>query len=129
MVGMVIWSVLLALVAGVWASRHLAINRARREFPPLTADTFPDPVPDPPRVSVLIAAKDEEANIEDCLRSVAWADEAVVVDACSEDSTVEIARRYADKVFVRPWPGYGHLVKNDELMHLMHKHIDLLYHQ
>jgi len=58
-------------------------------------------------VSVVIITKNEEANIEDCLRSVAWADEIVVVDACSEDRTVEIAREHRAKVFVRPWAGYG----------------------
>jgi len=94
MVGMVIWSVLLALVAGVWASRHRAINRARRNFPPLTANTFPSPVSDPPRVSVLIAAKDEEANIEAAVRTLLDQDypnfELIVVNDRSSDRTGEI---------------------------------------
>lgn len=58
-------------------------------------------------LSAVIITKNEERNIAACLDSVRWADELVVVDACSEDRTVEIARRYTDRVFVRPWAGYG----------------------
>lgn len=43
------------------------------------------------KISVVIAAKDEEAHIAACLESVQWADEIVVVNDCSTDRTVEIA--------------------------------------
>jgi glycosyltransferase involved in cell wall biosynthesis len=42
-----------------------------------------------------------------CLESVAWADEIVVVDAESQDKTVQIAREFTDQVVVRPWPGFA----------------------
>ena len=42
-------------------------------------------------VSVIIPAKNEEANIEACLRSVEWADEVFVVDSQSIDRTASIA--------------------------------------
>ena len=58
-------------------------------------------------VAAVVITKDEEANIAACLESVRWADETIVVDAESRDRTVEIARRYTSRVFVRPWPGYG----------------------
>lgn len=58
-------------------------------------------------VSVVVITKNEEHNIEECLESVRWADEIVVIDAESTDRTVEIAQKYTDKVFVRPWPGFG----------------------
>ena len=58
-------------------------------------------------IAAVVITKDEERNIADCLASVVWVDEIVVVDACSTDRTVELARRFTDKVFVRPWPGYG----------------------
>ena len=58
-------------------------------------------------IAAVVITKDEERNIADCLASVAWVDEIVVVDACSTDRTVELARRFTDKIFVRPWPGYG----------------------
>ena len=57
-------------------------------------------------VSVTIITRNEAANIAAALESVRWADDIVVVDSESTDGTVEIARRYTDKVFVRPWPGY-----------------------
>ncbi len=59
-------------------------------------------------LSVILIAKDEEASIARALRSVAWADEIVVVDSGSTDRTVEIAREQGAKVVVTPdWPGFG----------------------
>jgi len=59
-------------------------------------------------LSVTIIAQDEADRIEPCLQSVAnWADEIIVLDSGSSDNTVEIARRYTDKVFETDWPGYG----------------------
>ncbi|MBI3808160.1 MAG: glycosyltransferase family 2 protein, partial [Nitrospirae bacterium] len=51
--------------------------------------------------------KDEERNMAACLESLTWADEIVVVDAYSTDRTVEAAKQYTDRVFVRAWPGFG----------------------
>ena len=59
-------------------------------------------------VSVILIAKDEQASIGRVLRSVAWADEIVVVDSGSTDRTVEIARELGAKVTVTDdWPGFG----------------------
>jgi len=58
-------------------------------------------------VSVVIIAKNEAERIDDCLASVAWADEIIVVDSGSTDATCDIARRYTDKVYTLPWRGYG----------------------
>lgn len=59
-------------------------------------------------LSVILIAKNEEDRIERCLRSVApLADEIIVLDSGSTDRTVEIARRFTDKVFETDWPGYG----------------------
>ena len=55
----------------------------------------------------VIITKNEEANIHDCLASVAWISERVVVDAESTDRTVELARAAGARVLVRPWPGFG----------------------
>jgi glycosyltransferase involved in cell wall biosynthesis len=59
-----------------------------------------------PTLSVTIITKNEAADIGDALASVAWADEIVVVDSESDDETVAIAKRFTDRVVVRPWPGY-----------------------
>lgn len=77
------------------------------------------------KISVTIITKNEEENIEDCLRSVSWADEIVVVDSESTDRTLEIARNYTDKVVKRKWEGYAdqktfalELTKNDWVLSL-----------
>jgi glycosyltransferase involved in cell wall biosynthesis len=59
------------------------------------------------KLSVTIITKNEAAHVKAALDSVAWADERIVVDACSTDATVDIARQLADRVVVREWPGYG----------------------
>ena len=58
-------------------------------------------------VSVVMVTKDEERNIEDALRSAAGAQEIVVVDSFSADGTVEICRRYTDRIFQHEWLGYA----------------------
>lgn len=59
------------------------------------------------KISVIIITKNEEINIEDCLRSVQWADEIIIVDSGSNDKTIEIARIYTNKIFLREWEGYS----------------------
>lgn len=49
---------------------------------------------------------DEEDNIRECLESLAWVKEIVVVDSGSRDRTIQICRAYTDKVFINPWPGH-----------------------
>ena len=56
------------------------------------------------RVSVCVIMRNEEMNIERCLRSVAGAvDEIVVVDTGSTDASVQIARRFTDQVYFYEW--------------------------
>ena len=59
-----------------------------------------------PPVTATVITKNEADAIADALTSLAWADEIVVVDAESTDDTVAIARRFTDRVYVRPWNGY-----------------------
>jgi len=58
-------------------------------------------------IAAVVITKDEERNIAACLASLRWVDEMIVVDACSSDRTVGIAKAFTDRIFVRPWPGYG----------------------
>jgi glycosyltransferase involved in cell wall biosynthesis len=60
-----------------------------------------------PRLSVVVVTLNEEDRLRACLESVAWADELIVVDAESQDKTVQIARDFTDRVIVRPWPGFA----------------------
>jgi glycosyltransferase involved in cell wall biosynthesis len=95
--GWIIWTGLLCLVAGVWASRHLTISRAIRADRPLRGDSYGPDGSDAPRVSVLIAAKDEEDNIERAVRTMLDQDypnfELIVINDRSEDRTAEILER------------------------------------
>ncbi len=54
-----------------------------------------------------IIAYNEEKNIEKTLKSVSFCDEIVVVDSGSSDNTVQIAKKYTDKVYYQEWLGYG----------------------
>lgn len=59
-------------------------------------------------VSVLILARNEEASIGACLRSVAFARDIVVVDSGSADRTREVALELGARVVETEWPGdYG----------------------
>lgn len=61
-----------------------------------------------PRVSVLILARDEAANLPACLQAAAWADEViVVVDRASRDHTEAIAKRGADLVAIRTFDDFA----------------------
>lgn len=54
------------------------------------------------KLSVVISAFNEEKKIRECLESVLWADEMILVNSSSTDKTAEIARRYTTKIFTRP---------------------------
>jgi len=59
-----------------------------------------------PGLSCMIICQNEKAQIRDCLESVRWCDEIVVIDAFSVDGTDAICREYTDCVIQRPWPGH-----------------------
>lgn len=59
------------------------------------------------KISVIIITKNEEENIEDCLNSIKWADEVIVVDSGSKDKTIEIAKNFTDKIFEKRWEGFS----------------------
>ncbi len=59
-----------------------------------------------PKISAAIIAMNEERKIGDCLKSLAWADETVVVDSHSADRTRELAAAAGAKVIERDWPGH-----------------------
>jgi len=60
------------------------------------------------RLSTCILCKNEQERLGNCLASVAFADEIVVLDSGSTDDTLDIARRFTEKVFTSDdWPGFG----------------------
>jgi glycosyltransferase involved in cell wall biosynthesis len=58
-------------------------------------------------VSVVIAVKNEELNIEDALGSVSRFSEIIIVDDFSTDSTISIARKYTNNIYQIKWQGYA----------------------
>ena len=54
-------------------------------------------------VTVFIEVFNEEARIESCLKSFAWADELIVFDKHSTDRTREIAQKYATEIILVPY--------------------------
>ncbi|ELY6087718.1 glycosyltransferase family 2 protein [Cronobacter sakazakii] len=60
------------------------------------------------RLSVVMIAKNAASLLPDCLASVSWADEIVVLDSGSSDDTVAVATAAGAKVFIEnDWQGYG----------------------
>jgi glycosyltransferase involved in cell wall biosynthesis len=51
------------------------------------------------KISVIVLTKNEEEVIANCLNSVSFCDEVVVIDSMSTDKTVEIAKRMNAKVY------------------------------
>lgn len=60
------------------------------------------------RLSVVMISKNAADIIGECLDSVQWADEIIVLDSGSQDDTCHIATEKGAKVFVNSeWPGFG----------------------
>jgi glycosyltransferase involved in cell wall biosynthesis len=68
-------------------------------------------------LSVIIITKNEALNIRECIESVKWADEIIVVDSGSTDDTVSICREFTQHVYVHDWPGFG-IQKNRALSYV-----------
>jgi glycosyltransferase involved in cell wall biosynthesis len=66
-----------------------------------------DPAPGSVPVSVVVLTRNEEPNIRRCLSSLAWAEQVVVVDSGSTDSTVPIASSLGAEVVTQPWLGFS----------------------
>jgi glycosyltransferase involved in cell wall biosynthesis len=58
-------------------------------------------------VSALILTLDEEINIGDCLDSLSWCDDVVVLDSRSSDATVSIAEGKGARVFTRQFDNWS----------------------
>ena len=67
------------------------------------AETQPAPRPS---LSACIVTLDEEDRLGDCLASLRWCDEIVVIDSHSTDRTREIAAAAGARVIERDWPGH-----------------------
>jgi len=59
------------------------------------------------KLSVAIITKNEEENLPECLKSVSFSDDIVVVDSGSTDKTIDIAKDFGCRVFIEDWKGFG----------------------
>lgn len=63
-------------------------------------------------VSAVINTLNEEGNIADCIKSLQWTDEVIVVDQFSDDKTSEIARSLGAKVYTHKRTGFVEPARN-----------------
>ena len=58
-------------------------------------------------ISVLILTKNEQKDLPECLRSVAWSDDIIVYDSLSTDDTVGVAERFGARVVSRQFDNWS----------------------
>ena len=89
----------IAMTGLVWTSRHLMVNKERRTGFMLTEDYLAGPVKNPEMISMMVAAKDEEACIGACVSSLLKQDypnfEVIVCNDRSTDRTRQIVEDIA----------------------------------
>lgn len=61
----------------------------------------------PKKISAVIITRNEQHNIERCLKSLDWVDEIVVLDSGSTDKTKSICRQRGCRVITAPWINFG----------------------
>ena len=59
------------------------------------------------RLSAIVITKNEAANIGECLDSLAFCDERIVIDSGSSDRTLMIAKEKGARVGFHEWSGFG----------------------
>ncbi len=61
------------------------------------------------KLSVIIITKNEQDLIRDCLQSISWANEIIIVDSGSHDNTLDICREYTQHILTNSdWQGFGY---------------------
>jgi len=58
-------------------------------------------------ISVVTMTRNSATKIRDCLDSVNWSDDIVIVDDFSTDNTLEVVKEYTDSIYQRKWENEG----------------------
>lgn len=89
------------LVAAQWLARLIMLKVEFNRRKVLSSESYPGQPDTLPSLSMLVAAKDEEDNIESCIRSLLMQDypnlEVIAIDDRSSDQTPKILKRLADE--------------------------------
>jgi chlorobactene glucosyltransferase len=92
-----LWFGLAGVIGLVWIARVFVVAWMVRRRRVLDSHSYDGPPADPPRISVIVAAKDEQENIEACLTTLLEQDypdfEVIAVDDRSRDRTPQILER------------------------------------
>ncbi|MBN1899012.1 MAG: glycosyltransferase family 2 protein [Spirochaetes bacterium] len=61
------------------------------------------------KISTVIITFNEQDNIKECVKSVLWTDEIIIIDSFSTDKTIKICRSFGRRVklYKRKWKGYA----------------------
>lgn len=63
-------------------------------------------------ISAIVHTYNEEKNLEQCLSSLTWVDELIVIDMGSIDKTLQIAKKYRAKIYNHPFTGFVEPARN-----------------
>lgn len=58
-------------------------------------------------ISAILIVKNEAHHLKDCLTSISWADEIIVVDSGSDDGSQKICKQFNCRLLETDWPGFG----------------------
>ena len=64
------------------------------------------------KISAVVNTRNEATNIFECLKSLSFADEIIVVDMESTDNTKEIVKEFTDRIYDHPAVGYVEPARN-----------------
>lgn len=78
------------------------------------------------KVSGIVHTRNSQATLERALKSLVWVDELIVVDMASADATLDIARRFTDRICAAPVAPRVDAVRNQFLEHATHEWILVL---
>src|SRR5438874_3300629 len=77
-------------------------------------------------ISAIILTKNEAQDLPDCLKSIAWIEDRIVLDSGSTDETIAIAEKAGARVFTNPFKSFADQ-RNWALDHCGAKHDWILF--